>query len=96
MIDITSLDFDITDAIRTEINNMEPFLSKHISAEERVKVTLSKVSPTVFHVHMRTHYLGEDIVSDHESHNFHKALDLCKDHFVKQVDKRRNKIKQRN
>ena len=95
MIDITSLDFDITDAIRTEIQSMEPFLNKHISESDRVKVRLSKASPTVFRVHMQAHYLGEDIISDHESHNFHKALELCKDHFVKQVDKRRDKVKEK-
>jgi ribosomal subunit interface protein len=93
MINLSSRDFDITDAIRTEVHNMEPVLYKHIPAEERIKVTLSKASPDVFHVHMQVHYLGEDIVSDHESHNFHKALELCKDHFVKQVDKRREKVK---
>ncbi len=94
MINISSRDFDITDAIRTEVEELQPILTKHMSNEEgQVKVTLSKVAPSVFHVHMQTHYLGEDIISDHESHNFHKALELCKDHFVKQLDKRRDKVK---
>jgi ribosomal subunit interface protein len=92
MINISSRDFDITEAIREEITNMEASLYKHIPEEERIKVTLSKAAPDVFHVHMQAHYLGEDIISDHESHNFHKALELCKDHFVKQIDKRRDKV----
>lgn len=92
MINISSRDFEITDAIRTEIMNMETVLYKHIPENESIKVTLSKASPDVFHVHMQAHYLGEDIISDHESHDFHKALEFCKDHFVKQVDKRRNKV----
>lgn len=95
MIDISSRDFDITDAIRTEIMNMEASFAKKFNADERIKVTLSKAAPDVFHVHMQAHYLGEEIVSDHESHNFHKALELCKEHFVKQVDKRRDKVQQR-
>lgn len=95
MINISSRDFDITEAIRAEINSMGDFLYKHIPEKERIKVTLSKAAPDVFHVHMQTHYLGEDIISDHESHNFHKALELCKDHFVKQIDKRKDKLQNR-
>lgn len=95
MIDITSRDFDLTDAIRTEIQAMGPNLYKHIPESEKIKVTLSKSAPDVFHVHMQAHYLGEEIVCDHESHNFHKALELCKDHFVRITDKRRNKIQEK-
>ena len=95
MINLSSRDFDITDAIREEVNSLGDSLYKHIPENERIKVTLSKVAPTVFHVHMQAHYLGEEIVSDHESHNFHKALELCKDHFIKQVDKRRNIMQER-
>ncbi len=93
MFEIASRDFELTDAIRTEIQNLEEPLSKHMNTKDTVKVTLSKSAPDVFHVHMQTHYMGEDIISDHESHNFHKALELCKDHLVKQIDKRRNKVK---
>ncbi len=93
MINISSRDFEITEAIRNEIEGLQSTLYKHIPDNERIKVTLSKAAPDVFHVHMQAHYLGDDIISDHESHNFHKALELCKDHFVKQLDKRRNKIK---
>ena len=95
MINLSSRDFDLTDAIREEVNSLGDSLYKHIPENERIKVTLSKVAPTVFHVHMQAHYLGEEIVSDHESHNFHKALELCKDHFIKQVDKRRNIMQER-
>lgn len=96
MIDISSRDFDITDAIREEIMVMEPAFEKHFNDSARIQVTLSKEAPDVFRVHMQTHYLGEEIISDHESHNFHKALELCKDHFVKQADKHRDKVQQRN
>ena len=93
MITISSRDFEITEAIRTEVENLEPEIAKHMNgADHDIKVTLSKASPDVFHVHMQAHYLGEDIISDHESHNFHKALELCKNHFIKQVDKRRSKV----
>lgn len=95
MIDITSKDFEITEAIRTEIESMEASLKKHMGEDERVKVTLSKTAPDAFNVHMQTHYMGEDIIADHESHNFHKALELCREHLIKQVDKRRDKVKQR-
>lgn len=95
MINLTSLDFDITDAIRDEVEAMEPILLKHMSDKGNVKVTLSKSAPDVFHVHMQSHFLGEDIISDHESHNFHKALEFCKNHFVKQVDKRKDKVTRR-
>ena len=95
MINISSLNFEITEAIRNEIMGMEPFLNKHLGDPKNIRVVLSKVSPEVFSVHMQTHYLGEDIYSEHESHNFHKALELCKDHFVKQADKRRHKIQKR-
>lgn len=93
MFEIASRDFDLTDAIKEEIESLQPMLTKHMQPEGPVKVTLSKASPTVFHVHMQARYMGEIIISDHESHNFHKALELCKDHFVKQVDKRREKVK---
>lgn len=95
MINISSRDFEITDAIRTEINNLEKTLYKHIPEGESIKFTLSKSAPDVFRVHMQCHYLGEDIISDHESHNYHKALELCKNHFVKQVDKRREKVQKK-
>ena len=95
MINISSLDFTITPAIRTEITSLEPTLYKHIPETERIQVTLSKAAPDVFHVHMQAHYLGKDIISDHESHNFHKALEFCKEHFVKQIDKRRDKVQKR-
>ncbi len=93
MIDISSLDFEITDAIRSEIEGLQKTLSKHIPPNERIKVTLSKSAPDVFHVRMQAHYLGEDIVCDEDSHNFHKALEFCKNHFIKLADKRRDKIK---
>ena len=92
MINISSLDFDLTDSIREEIMFLEPIFQKHLDDSSRVQVTLSKQAPDVFKVHMQTHYLGEEIVSDHESHNFHKALELCKVHFVKLADKRRDKV----
>ena len=92
MFNISSRDFDITEAIREEIESMGPGLSKHLDDDHRISVTLSKDAPDVFKVHMQVHYLGEDIVSDHTSHNFHKALELCKDHFIKQIDKRRDKV----
>ena len=92
MIKISSRDFEITEAIRAEIEGMEPSLYRHIGEDHRISVTLSKEAPDVFKVHMQVHYLGEDIISDHSSHNFHKALDLCKDHFVKQIDKKRSKV----
>ncbi len=95
MIDIASLDFDITEAIRTEVEAMQGPLSKWIGEDERVKVTLKKAAPDVFQVNMQSHYLGEDIVSEHESHNFHKALELCKDHFIKQLGKRKDIVKNR-
>lgn len=93
MIDISSLDFEITEAIRNEIMEIEPLLARHNIEEQRVKVTLSKPAPDLFRVQMKVHYLGEDIVSEHNSHNFHKALELCKDHFIKLADKRRSKMK---
>lgn len=95
MINISSRDFTITDAIRTEIMSLQPTFQKHMTERDNVKVTLSKAAPDVFHVHMQAHYLGEDIISDHESHNFHKALELCKDHFVKQLDKHRAKVQKK-
>ncbi len=95
MINISSRDFEITDAIRTEVESLEEVLYKHMPEKERIKVVLSKAAPDVFHVHMQAHFLGEDIISDHESHNFHKALEFCKDHFVKQVDKRREKVQKK-
>ena len=93
MFEIASRDFDLTDAIKTEIDNLKEPLSKHLNGDNTVRVTLSKTAPDVFHVHMQTHYMGDDIISDHDSHNFHKALELCKDHLVKQLKKRRSKIK---
>jgi len=92
-IDISSLDFEITDSIRTEVESLEKSLAKYLTQKEKVKVTLSKTAPDIFNVRMQTHYLGEDIVCDHDSHNFHKALELCKNHFVKLAEKRRDKIK---
>ncbi len=95
MLNISSRDFEITEAIRTEVESLQDVLYKHMPEKERIKVVLSKAAPDVFHVHMQAHYLGEDIISDHESHNFHKALEFCKDHFVKQVDKRREKVQKK-
>ncbi len=95
MFTISSRDFEITQAMREEIEGLKPSLTRHLPESEKVKVTLSKTSPDTFRVHMQVHYLGEEIVSDQESHNYHKALELCKDHFVKQVDKRREKVQQR-
>ena len=95
MIEISSLDFKITDAIRSEIMFMEPLFQKHFSENTPVQVTLSKESPDVFKVHMHAHFLGEDITSNHSSHNFHKALELCKDHFIKMADKRKGKSQKR-
>ena len=95
MIQLSSRDFEITEAIRTEVLGMEALLEKHMPRGGNIKVTLSKSSPTVFHVHMQSHFMGEDIISDHESHNFHKALELCKSHFIKQVDKRKDKVTKR-
>lgn len=95
MINISSRDFEITEAIRAEIFNMEEIIYKHFPEDENIQIILSKSSPTVFHVHMQAHYLGEEITSDHESHNYHKALELCKDHFIRQVGKRRDRVKKR-
>ena len=92
MINISSRNFEITEAIRAEIESLESGFSKHIDDSHRISVILSKDAPNVFKVHMQTHFKGEEIVSDHSSHNFHKALELCKDHFIKQIDKRREKL----
>lgn len=89
MINISSRDFDLTEAIKTEVNGVGEFIFDHMGREEKVDIVLSKTSPTTFKVNIQAHYKGEDIVSNHESHNFHKALDLCKDHFLKLVDKKR-------
>ncbi|MCB0379210.1 MAG: HPF/RaiA family ribosome-associated protein, partial [Bdellovibrionales bacterium] len=70
--------------------SMEPILAKHFPEDETIHVTLSKTSPTSFKVGMQGHMKGENIVSHHESHNFHKALELCKDHFIKQVEKKKD------
>ena len=95
MIEVSSRDFDLTPAIRDEVMNMEDSFEKHLDDGTRIQVTLSKDAPDVFRVHMQAHYRGEDIISDHVSHNFHKALELCREHFVKQVDKRRQKLQNR-
>lgn len=93
MINISSLDFDITDSIRAEVQDVGESIKKHMRGEENLNITLSKTSPDVFKVNIQTHYMGEDINSHHESHNFHKALDLCCDHLIKLIDKRKS-IKQ--
>jgi ribosomal subunit interface protein len=96
MIQLSSLDFDITDAIRTEVNNLQPILDKHMHTydDEVIHIKLSKTAPDSFLVNMHCHFMGDDIISHHESHNFHKALDLCKTHFLKQIDKRRSRLKE--
>lgn len=95
MIDIKSVDFKITDAIRYEIQSMQDAFTKHISGNERIRVVLSKVAPDVFNVQMHSHFLGDEIISQSQSHNFHKALELCKNHFIRLVDKRKNRIRSR-
>lgn len=95
MIDIKSVDFSITDAIRYEIQSMQGVFEKHIPDKERIKVVLSKTAPDVFNVQIQSHYLGDDIVSNHEDSNFHKALESCKSHFIRLVDKRKSRIRSR-
>lgn len=92
MIKVSSRDFSLTDAVKEEVNTVGESIFKHMSSEDGVNITLSKESPTVFKVNIQSHYKGEDIVCHHESHNFHKALELCKDHFIKLVDKRKGII----
>ena len=95
MIDISSRNFDITDSIRAEILSLEEGLYKHMPQDQKIRVVLSKSAPDVFHVHMQVHFMGTDIISEHESHNFHKAVELCKGHFVKQVDKKKDMAQDR-
>ena len=90
MINISSRDFDLTEAIKTEVNEMGEFIFDHLGKDEKVDIVLSKTSPTIFKVNIQARYRGENIISHHESHNFHKALDLCRDHFLKQIDKKRD------
>ena len=89
MINISSLDFSITESIRNEVQSMAETIKKHMRGEEKLDITLSKTSPDVFRVNIQTRFMGEDINSHHESHDFHKAMDLCKNHLIKLIDKKK-------
>ena len=95
MLEVKSLDFSVTDAMETEIKGVETAIYKHLPENNPVQVTLSKASPDVFRVDIQTNYVGEKILSHHESHNFHKALELCKDHFIKMVVKKKGNLQDR-
>ncbi|MEM7646930.1 MAG: HPF/RaiA family ribosome-associated protein [Pseudomonadota bacterium] len=91
MIQITSRDFTITPSIRDSINCMETSLRHYVTDGQSIKVILSKSAPDLFHVQMVSQYLGEDLSCHHESHEFYKAVELCREHFVKIANRRKEK-----
>lgn len=90
---IQSLEFPLTPSIKDELGQLESSLSKFLSNMNDVTVVLSKENPTLFHVEISTNLLGNNVRSNHESHDFYKALHKSKDKFIKRILHIKNKHK---
>lgn len=83
---VSGEDFEVTEAIHTEVHERAEQIQKHLKNEALIRFHLSQTAPSQFQVKIEVKYSDKFVVGHAEERDFHKSLNEAKAKVMRQID----------
>ena len=90
-IQIFSSDFDLTESIKSRVEEGLLQACRHLPVPPNFKVYLSKPGRHEYLIKLETHLQGRDVLASAKSDDFYRTLTLANKHLARQFDEMHSK-----